>query len=240
MIRGMFCVTLATLAGCAHVPVVVQLYGSESDDGLAQRIEAFATERQLRVERPATAPAEPDAPVTIVHGSQWRSALLAQELADSLRFAGTQVSIKPSRLQNHVVTGGHIGVFVRDPAAVGSPRDDDVDDVSQLICSRGEDAEAIILLFADGTMEIHTYLWRGDAITGHDYHGTWQATSDNTVYLQPEGRDAIAFRSASGRCAPTPNEGRPCRIKLNWISGTSIPVLTGCSVAVRNLVVRPR
>lgn len=155
MIKGVLCVAAVLLVGCTRKQFVLQLYGVDSYRDLSQQVEVFAAEHQMHIERPDASPAIADAAVTIVYGSQWRSALLARELADVLRAGGTDVNIRPTRLQNHVVTSRYISVFVRDPSIADAQPEEDMDDVSQLICSPREDAEAIILLFADGTMEIH-------------------------------------------------------------------------------------
>lgn len=226
------CIATVLLAGCTHAPLVLQVYG---DSGLGREIDAFAASNQVRVERPPVMPAQPSSAVTIVHGSHWRSWELAAELAEVLRLGGTEVTVRPSRLQNHVVTGRNVGVFIRRSADVDLPEDDDTS-VSQLICSPNEEAEAIILLFSDGELEIHTYLWRDDQVTGRNYSGHWEVAGDNTVHLKMEGHGTVSFRPADGRCAPIPN-GRSCRSDLKWISGKAFPVLTGCTIAVRDILV---
>ena len=232
MIRWLAYIATIFLVACTHAPLVLQVYG---DSGLGREIDAFAASNQVRVERPPVMPAKPSSPVTIVHGSHWRSWELAAELAEVLRLGGTEVTVRPSRLQNHVVTGRNIGVFIRDRFDV-SPLEGGDASVSQLICSPNEEAEAIILLFSGGELEIHTYLWRDDQVTGQNYSGYWAMADDNTVHLKTEGHGTVSFRPADGRCAPIP-DGRSCRSDLEWISGTAFPVLTGCTIAVRDILV---
>ena len=155
-----------------------------------------------------------------------------ENFADLLRTLGNEVSLKRVRLKNHVVTGNRVGVFARDETVSGYP-DDDVG-ISELICSR-DDAEAIVLLFEDGLMEVHTYLWVEDQATDHNYSGRWRS-SGNEAVLEPRNLDAIAFR-ATGDCLTTPEVlGSECDAELKWISGKSIPVLSGCPVIARNVI----
>ena len=167
-----------------------------------------------------------------MHSSTYQSASTAWELADLLRSLSSEVSLKRVRLKNHTVTGNRVGVFVRDQSVSGYPRDNV--GISELICSR-DDEEAIVLLFEDGLMEVHTYLWIEDQVTGQNYSGTWRSSGDEVV-LEPRNLDAIAFH-ATGDCKTTPEVlGSECDAELDWMSGESIPVLSGCPVIARNVI----
>lgn len=142
------------------------------------------------------------------------------------------VNLIPTRLENHVVTARHIGVFTRQPGgASGGGEERSAEHVSQLICSADSGDEAIILLFGDGTLEIQTYVWDGAAVSGTNHVGTWRA-ADKTLTLQTRG-DEIRYE-ASG-CLPLPGRRTRCPTDVRWVSGRSIPALVGCSA--RNIVV---
>ena len=208
---------------------IVWRYRSIAD---TREVKDFAEERGLSIERPEVVPATSSAEITIVHSSTYESASTTWELADLLRALGSEVSLKRVRLKNHVVTGNRVGVFVRDESVSGHP-DDDVG-ISELICSR-DDEEAIVLLFEDGLMEVHTYLWKEDQVTGHNYSGRWRSSGEEVV-LEPRNLGAIAFR-ATGDCITTPGVlGSECDAELEWMSGGSIPVLSGCPVIARNVI----
>ena len=84
-------------------------------------------------------------------------------------------------------------------------------------------------------MEVHTYLWKEDQVTGHNYSGRWRSSWDE-VALEPRNLDAIAFR-ATGDWISTPEVlGSECDAELEWMSGESIPVLSGCPVIARNVI----
>ena len=225
-------VLLFFLTACTHAPVVLQVYGDADQSQIRGKVEDFAEERGLSIERPEVVPATSSAEITIVHSSTYESASTAWELTDLLRALGSDVSLRRVWLKNHVVTGNRVGVFVRDESVSGHP-DDDVG-IIELICSRN-DEEAIVLLFEDGLMEVHTYLWKEDQVTGHNYSGTWRSSGEEVV-LEPRNLDAIAFR-ATRDCITTPEVLRSeCDAELEWMSGESIPVLSGCPVIARTVV----
>ena len=218
------------LAACAHGPVVLQVYGDAQEAELREAVENFADERGLQIERPEVVPAMANAEVTLVHSSNYESASVAWELADLLQTLGNEVRLQRVRLQNHLVTGNRIGVFVRDES-VKAYADDEV---AQLICSR-DDSDATVLLFEDGTMEVHTYFPLGDEIAGQNHSGIWHKVGD-TVVLEPRNLDAIVFR-ATGDCIGQPVVLRSaCDAELKWVSGESIPLLKGCPIVAINTV----
>ncbi len=154
------------LTGCAQSAIVMQLYDDGAADKamLIEEIENFAAENAVEVQRPEVTPAASYAEVTVVHGSDWQTASLAWNLADRLSSLGVAAIVKPSRLQNHVVTGRHIGVFVgKTEDAVQGDANAVGEQISQLICHTPDGDEAIILMFGNGTLEIQTYLWDGEA-----------------------------------------------------------------------------
>ena len=222
------------LTGCMHPAFVMQLYdaGDASKAPVVEEIENFASENAMQVERPEVTPAASYAEVTVVHGSDWQTASLAWDLADRLRGLGVAVVVKPSRLQNHVVTGRHIGVFVgKSEGTAGS--DELGDQISQLVCHTPDGDEAIILMYGDGELEIQTYFWddEAEAIVGENHIGSWRAAGKT---LKFEARGKELQYEATG-CLPVPDLSTPCRDDLRWVSGRSIPVLEGCDISARNI-----
>ena len=234
MKRILFAV-MAGCVGCAQTPpVVVQLYGAEHREDLGKRVrELVAAGTEVRLEMPDVPPPYTTDGVTIVHGSQWRAASVAWGLADALDGYGANVTVRRTRLGNHVLTDRHVAVFIGGRVPVEGMAD--MEEVSQLICTRSEDAEAIILLFADRRMEIQTYIWLDRAISGHNYGGSW-TSGGRRIRLEPDGLEPIVFELGGGHCLPTPNTRSRCQgVELRWVSGRSVRVLEGCKVHVRNL-----
>ena len=220
------------LTGCAQPGVVIQFYDAGSHPAIGEAVESFAADRTVDLQRPAVAPARTDAEVAVVYGSHWEAASMALALAEQLTSLGFTASLLPTRLQNHVVTAHHIGVFTRqrDGADQGRP-EDRAEQISQLICSADSGDEAIILLFGDGTLEVQTYVWDGAAVSGDNHFGTWRS-DDKTLTLET-GADEIRYQAPG--CLPLPGRRTTCRTAIVWVSGRSIPVLEGCSA--RNIVV---
>ncbi len=220
------------LTACAHGPVLLQVYGDGHEAAIREALEEFADTRDLPIERPEVVPATANAEITLVHSNDYESASVAWELADLLQTLGTDVRLQRVRLQNHLVTGRRVGVFVRDEFL--SEDADDDEGVGQLICSR-DDSDATILLYEDGTMEVHTYIPIGDEISGQNYSGTWQK-SGGDVFLEPRDLGTIVFR-ATEDCIIKPDVLRSaCDAELTWVSGESIPLLKGCPVIATNTV----
>ena len=222
------------LAGCAQSAIVMQLYDADASDKemLIGEIENFASENAVEVERPEVTPAASHAEVTVVHGSDWQTASLAWALADRLSSLGIAVVVKPSRLQNHVVTGRHIGVFVG--KTEGATESDGLgDQISQLVCYTPDGDEAIILMYGDGALQIQTYFWEDDAeaIVGENHNGKWRA-ADSTLTFEVGAKEV---RYEATGCLPVPARTTPCRDDLRWVSGRSIPVLEGCDISARNI-----
>ena len=222
------------LAGCMQSAFVMQLYdsGDANKAPVIGVIENFASENGIQVQRPEVTPAASYAEVTVVHGSDWQTASLAWDLADRLRGLGAAVVVKPSRLQNHVVTGRHIGVFVgNSEGATGS--DEFGDQISQLVCHTPDGDEAIILMYGDGELEIQTYFWdeEAEAIVGENHSGKWRAVG-KTLQLAARGKE-LQYEATG--CLPVPGRSTPCRDDLRWVSGRSIPVLEGCDISARNI-----
>lgn len=222
------------VTGCMQSAVVMQLYdaGDANEAAVIEEIENFALENRIQVQRPEVTPAASYAEVTVVHGSDWQTASLAWDLADQLRGLGLAVVVKPSRLQNHVVTGRHIGVFVG--KSEGATESDQLgDQISQLVCYTPDGDEAIILMYGDGEMEIQTYFWDGEAkaIVGENHSGKWRAAG-KTLQLSARGKE---LRYEATGCLPVPGRSTPCRDDLRWVSGRSIPVLEGCDISARNI-----
>ena len=224
------------LAGCAQSAIVMQLYNGGADNKaiLIGEIESFASENAVEVQRPEVTPAASYAEVTVVHGSDWQTASLAWNLADRLSSLGVAAIVKPSRLQNHVVTGRHIGVFVgQTEAATQSDAEDLAGQISQLVCHTPDGDEEIILMFASGALEIQTYFWddEAEAIVGENHNGTWR-TAGRTITFEAGG-EKVQYEATG--CLPTPGRAIPCRDDLRWVSGRSIPVLEGCDISARNV-----
>lgn len=221
------------LTGCAQSGVVIQLYDAGGETAIGEAVESFATARDVDLQRPRVAPASSDAEVTVVYGSHWHAASMASALAELLNDLGFTASLVPTRLENHVVTARHIGVFTRQRGhASGGRAERGAQRISQLICSADSGDEAIILLFGDGTLEIQTYVWDGATISGANHVGTWQAT-EKSLTLQT-GSGEIRYESSG--CLPLPGRRTPCGTDVQWASGRSIPVLKDCDTA-RNIVV---
>ena len=224
------------LTGCAQSAIVMQLYDDGAADKamLIEEIENFAAENAVEVQRPEVTPAVSHAEVTVVHGSDWETALLAWALADRLSSLGVAAIVKPARLQNHVVTGRHIGVFVGQTEAVTqSDAEYLAGQISQLVCHTPDGDEAIILMFGNGALEIQTYLWDDEAaaIVGENHNGTWR-TAGRTITFEAGG-EKVQYEATG--CLPTPGRATPCRDDLRWVSGRSIPVLEGCDISARNM-----
>ena len=220
------------LGGCAQPRIVIQLYDTGDEAGIGKAVESFAADRTVDLQRPPVAPARTDAEVAVVYGSHWEAAATALALAEQLNSLGFTASLLPTRLQNHVVTARHIGVFTRQRGDADQGRaDGPAEQISQLICSADSGDEAIILLFGDGTLEIQTYMWDGAAVSGDNHFGTWRSAG-KTLTLETGG-DEIRYQAPA--CLPLPGRRTPCRTALVWVGGRSIPVLEGCSA--RNIVV---
>ena len=115
-------------------------------------------------------------------------------LEQLLREMGRDVRLVEAHLRNHVVTRGHIAVFLDTTADdLGRTYAETVSEVHQLLCSQ-EQGEALVLLFDNFDMEIQTYIWEGGAIAGTNHYGTW-ATSDATVLLS-DG-DALEYDASA-------------------------------------------
>ena len=224
------------LTGCAQSAIVMQLYDADTDNKamLIAEIENFAAENAVEVQRPEVTPAASHAEVTVVHGSDWQTASLAWNLADRLSSLGVAVVVKPSRLQNHVVTGRHIGVFVgKTEAAAQSDAEQLREQINQLVCHTPDGDEAIILMFGNGALEIQTYFWddEAEAIVGENHNGKWRAAGRTITF--EAGGEKVQYEATG--CLPTPGRATPCRDDLRWVSGRSIPVLDGCDISARNI-----
>ena len=224
------------LAGCAQSAIVMQLYDDGADNKaiLIEEIESFASENAVEVQRPDVTPAASYAEVTVVHGSDWETASLAWALADRLSSLGVAAIVKPTRIENHVVTGRHIAVFVgQTEDATQSDAKDLAEMISQLVCYTPDGDEAIILMFRNGALEIQTYLWddEAEAIVGGNHNGTWRAAG-RTITFEAGGEE-VQYEATG--CLPTPGRSTPCRDDLRWVSGRSIPVLEGCDISARNM-----
>ena len=92
-------VWLFFLTGCTHAPVLLQVYGDADQSQLREKVEDFAEERGLSIERPEVVPATSSAEITIVHSSTYESASTAWELTDLLRALGSDVSLRRVRLR---------------------------------------------------------------------------------------------------------------------------------------------
>ena len=231
LLAGMAC---WLLTGCMQSSIVMQLYdaGDANKATVIEEIENFASESAMQVQWPEVTPAASHAEVTVVHGSDWQTASLAWDLADRLRGLGVSVVVKSSRLQNHVVTGRHIGVFVG--KSEGTTESDGFgDQISQLVCYTPDGDEAIILMYGDGALEIQTYFWdeETEAIVGENHNGKWRAAG-KTLNLEAGGKD---LKYEATDCLPVPGRSTPCREDLRWVSGRSIPVLEGCDISARNI-----
>ena len=232
MTRLLAMVMAAVLSGCAQPGVVIQLYDAGNQPAIGEAVERFAADRSVELQRPAVAPARTDAEVAVVYGSHWEAASTAFALAGQLDSLGFTANLLPTRLQNHVVTARHIGVFTRQRDGAGQGRAQArAEQISQLICSADSGDEAIILLFGDGTLEIQTYVWDGTEVSGDNHFGTWRS-SDKTLTLETGGDE---IRYAAPGCLPLPSRRTRCRTDMVWVSGRSIPALEGCSA--RNIVV---
>ncbi len=223
------------LSGCVHSGVVIQLYDQGQRGERAVRlIEDFASERAIKIERPQSAPPLVDEGVTVVYGSHWRAAATAWTLAEQLSGYGSRVNLRPNRLQNHMLTGNHIGIFVRQLGDSEAPAAEDrTERISQLTCST-RDGDAVVLLFGNGALEIQSYIWDGTRVGGREYVGTWQANV-RTLSLDVGGQ-TIRYE-ATGGCLPIPDTGVACETDLRWIGGRGVPILEGCMISARNIVV---
>ena len=224
------------LAGCAQSDIVMQLYdvGADNKAILIGEIESFASENAVEVQRPDVTPHASYAAVTVVHGSDWETASLAWAQAGRLSSLGVAVIVKPNRIQNHVVTGRHIGVFAgQTEAATQSDAEDLAGQISQLVCHTPDGDEEIILMFGTGALEIQTYFWddEAEAIVGENHNGTWRAAGRTITF--EAGGEKVQYEATG--CLPTPGRSTPCRDDLRWVSGRSIPVLDACDISARNV-----
>ena len=220
------------VTSCIQQPTVLQVYGGDAQTDVA--LAEFAAGRGLAIERPGVAPVQSDQ-VVVMHSRGWETYAAATELEHLLREMGRDVRVVEAHLRNHMVTRNHIAVFL-DPVAgdFGDTFADTVAEVHQLQCAR-EQGEALILLFDDLNMEIQTYVWEDEAIAGTNYYGTW-AASDGTVRLLPSGGGALEYDASAGCLTALPDGGGSCRGFLRWQRGDSIPMLAGCDLEVRDLI----
>jgi len=220
------------LTSCNHQRVALQVYGgnAQTDQALAE----FAAARGLAMERPGAAPVHADQ-VVVMYGRGWETYAAARELEQLLRQMGRDVRLVDAHLQNHTVTRGHIAVFL-DPVAgdSGSMDAQFIGELLQLRCEQ-EHGEALVLLFENLEMEIQTYVWEGETVSGTNHYGTW-AASDGTVRLLPSDGDSLEY-DAGAACLTAPSDGGgSCRGLLRWLRGDSVPILVGCDLEVRDLI----
>ena len=220
------------VTSCNHQRVTLQVYGgdAQTDEALA----AFAAGRGLAIERPGVAPVQAKQ-VVVMYSRGWETYAAATELEQLLRELGRDVRVVEAHLRNHVVTRGHIAVFL-DPVegdfvAVGAQT---VGEVHQLTCTQ-EHGEALVLLFDNFEMEIQTYIWEEEAISGANHYGTW-ATSDGTVSLLPSDGNSLEYDASAACLTAPPDGGGSCRGFLRWQRGDSVPILAGCDLEARDLI----
>lgn len=213
------------VASCSHHRAVLQVYGGneQTDAALAE----FAAEQGLALERPEVAPVRTDEPV-VMYGRGWVANEIAREVEQLLRQMGVHVSLVEAHLRNHVVTRSHIAVFLDTTAGdLGGAHMETVSEVHQLLCAQ-EQGEALVLLFDNFQMEIQTYIWEGEAVTGTNHYGTW-STSDGTVSLLPSDGGALEYHATTS-CLTAPPNGSACRGSLRWLRGNSVPMLARCDL----------
>lgn len=198
-------------------------------------LSAFAKDRDLRIERPRVAPVATDE-VVVLYAREWESYSVAMKLGELLAAYGLKAHVIEGRLQHHVVTTNHIAVFVGSNDG-GSLADEDAGTLRQLICSPNDEAgEAVVLLFANRDMEIQTYVWEGEKVSGENYHGTWGVDGERVV-LSPEVRERLEYEPSAGCLTHTLGAPGSCRGTLRWLRGDSVPVLSGCDLEVRNVTI---
>lgn len=231
--RAILALMLFGLAACTSQRAVLQIYDADQvDSEVVQALVAFARERGLEVERPVVSPVR-DSGVVVLYGREWvsfSSAMEIVELLDGMGIAGRAVE---GRLQNHVVTRGHVAVFLdRD----GERRDADADaseDIRELLCSR-EQGEAVVLLFANYDLEIHTYIWEGETVSGENHYGEWSA-GDGIVSLALDAERSVEYEPSNACLSVPSKDSSPCRGTLRWLGGDAVPVLVGCDLRVREV-----
>ena len=221
------------LAGCVQSGVVLQVYGIDANEQFVGTVEEFASDNRVSVESRNAEPVTANVDVALVHGSDWRTMSLAWNLADRLRQVGADVSVRATAQQHHVVTAGHIAVFLRGSDSLEGRGVGYVERISQLVCTTSK-GEAVILMYGDGTLEIQTYIWDGKAIAGMNYSGTW-GTAGKLVFFDLNS-DNVQYETTG--CLPSPSRAGQCRSDLTWVSGGgSIPVLRGCDISARNILI---
>ena len=231
--RAVLAPMLFGLAACTSQPAVLQIYDADQDDShVVQALVAFAQERELEVERPTVSPVR-DSGVVVLYGREWVSFSSAMEIVELLEAMGIAGRAVEGRLQNHVVTRGHVAVFL-DRDGDGAMQDSEAsEEIRELLCSR-EQGEAVVLLFENHDLEIHTYIWEGETVSGQNYHGEWDAT-DGIVSLALDGQSRLEYEPNSACLATPPQASRPCRGTLRWLEGDAIPVFVGCDLLVREV-----
>lgn len=217
---------------CSHHRVVLQVYGGDEQSDVA--LAEFAAGRGLALEKPVVAPVHTDQPV-VMFGQGWETYEAAMELEELLRNMGRDVRLVEGFLRNHVVTRGHIAVFLDTAAAVGGTMDAvAVAEVHQLLCTQ-DHGEALVLLFDSFDMEIQTYVWKDETVAGFNHYGTWTTSADK-VSLLPSDGGALEYESGAACLTGLPDGSGSCRGSLRWLRGDSVPMLAGCDLEVRDLI----
>lgn len=231
--RAILALMLFGLVACTNQRAVLQIYDAEQGDSeVVQALVALAHERGLEVERPAVSPVR-DSGVVVLYGREWVSFSSAMEIVELLEGMGVVGRAVEGRLQNHVVTRGHVAVFIDHDGEGATPDSETSEEIRELLCSR-EQGEAVVLQFANHDLEIHTYIWEGETVSGENYYGEWGA-ADGIVSLALESRGRVAYQPSSTCLATPPQASRPCRGTLRWLEGDAIPVLIGCDLRVREV-----
>ncbi len=228
----MWALLILGVISCNHHRTVLQVYGGNAQTSVA--LAEFAAGQGLVLERPEAAPIHADKAV-VIYGRGWETYAAGRGLEQLLREMGRDVRLVEAHLRNHVVTRGHIAVFLDTTADdLGRTYAETVSEVHQLLCSQ-EQGEALVLLFDNFEMEIQTYIWEGGAIAGTNHYGTW-ATSDATVSLLLSDGDALEYDASAACLTAPPDGGGSCRGSLRWLRGHSVPMLAGCDLEVRDLI----
>lgn len=230
--RAILALTLFGLAACTSQRAVLQIYDAdEGDSEIVQALVAFAQERGLEVERPVVSPVR-DSGVVVLYGREWVSFSSAMEIVDLMDGLGIAGRAVEGRLQHHVVTRGHVAVFLDRDGEGAMPDAEASEEIRELLCSR-EQGEAVVLLFANHDLEIHTYIWEGETVSGENYYGEWSA-GDGIVSLALDA-SSVEYRPSNACLAVPPKDSSPCRGALRWLGGDAVPVLVGCDLRVREV-----
>lgn len=226
---------LVWLTACTSHRAVLQIYDSDRGDSeVVQALVTFAQERGLEVDKPVVAPVKASG-VVVLYGREWMGYSAAMDLIALLDEMGISGRAVEGRLQNHVVTRGHIAVFLGSDREGTIPDSENSEEVRELLCSRDQ-GDAVVLQFANYDLEIETYVWVGETVAGKNYYGNW-SVRDGVVLLALDAQSLLEFEPSNTCLATPPAPSEPCDGTMRWLEGDAVPVLVGCDLRVREAAI---